>query len=476
MRNLLLAGVALLVFPAFGAAQTLDNVLVSNRLEYSRSAEDQADQLRNWLDADFWAQRVRFGFRLETVQTPLAQTSRSEISQRFVEVRQGDLRMRFGNFYEKIGQGLLFQTFELRALVLDRIERSFVQDRNGDGVWLEYQGPRLEGRLFSARPLDPRTGTRENVVRGADANVWLTGRLKVGGSAMRWYAPGWMQLDSPLDYGAGRAQWLGSVLGVSAEYAWRSAGPWARGAGAHAFYGSISAALPSVALSLQWKDYRDFALPFNNPPPLVPTHSVALLNRHTHLLLPQDERGYQAQITWTPSPGWSVVALANRGSNHHNSPYSRYHEVFLDLRYEELGRWNGRVILDDASDRTFGREKVRTAALELERSFSAVWSAFVDWQIQKVRMVGGETYWNQLLTLNLAHASAYSVAVQVDRTTQQTEKRKVLPALILSGTLNGQHQLVLTIGSRRAGLLCSGGVCAFVPEFRGVELRLNSRF
>ncbi|NOZ57062.1 MAG: hypothetical protein GXO73_09785 [Calditrichaeota bacterium] len=467
--------IALAMLPGQGRAQLFDNVLAANRLEYSRSTENNSDVLRDWLDTDFWAQNVRFGFRLEVVQSTPQLGSYGKITQRFVEVRQGGLRMRFGNYYEKIGQGLLFQSFELRTLVLDRIERSFVQDRNADGVWLEYRGSKFEGRLFSAQPLSPETGLRENVVRGADVDIWLTPALKLGSAAMRWY-PSDRFAVRRRDFGAVRAHWLGEWLDLTSEYAWRSAAPWTKGAAAHAFYAAASLATPLGALSFEWKDYLDFNLPFNNPPPLVPTHSVALLNRHTHLLWTRDERGFQAQFTFAPAPGWSVVALANRGASHANAPDSRYHEWFLDVRYEQLGQWNLRGVLDESSDRMFGRESVRTGALEVERYLTPVWSTFVDVQVQRVRLVDGVDYWNQLVTLSVARASAYSLALQIDRSSNPAEERKVLPALIFSATLDGRHQAVLTVGSRRAGLLCSGGVCAFVPEFRGVELRLNSRF
>jgi len=469
------AGIGLVVFPTWGRAQPFDNVLAANRLEYSRSTADNSDVLRDWLDTDFWAQNIRFGFRLEMAQSTPQLGSFGKISQRFVEVRHGGLRMRFGNYYEKIGQGLLFQSFELRTLVLDRIERSFVQDRNADGVWLEYQGSRADGRFFSAQPLSPETGRRENVVRGADVNLWLMPRFKVGTAAMRWYPSDRFAFDRA-DFGAVRAHWLGDLLNVTSEYAWRSVGVWFRGAASHAFYTAASVALPLGAFSFEWKDYLNFDLPFNNPPPLVPTHSVALLNRHTHLLWSRDERGFQVQFTSAPATGWSVVVLVNRGATHTNAPHSRYHEWFLDVRYEQLGQWNLRAVLDETSDHMFGRESVRTGAIEVERYLTTVWSTFLDVQLQRVRLVDGPNYWNQLVTFNLAKASSYSVAVQIDRSSNPIEERKTLPALVFSATLDGRHQAVLTIGSRRAGLLCSGGVCVFVPEFRGVEFRLNSRF
>jgi hypothetical protein len=31
------------------------------------------------------------------------------------------------------------------------------------------------------------------------------------------------------------------------------------------------------------------------------------------------------------------------------------------------------------------------------------------------------------------------------------------------------------VGSRQAGNICIGGVCRYEPEFRGIELKMNTR-
>jgi len=454
-------------------AQVPIELMATNRLEYARQQGGHTDRFDNWLDGDLWLGASRLGFRLEIHQGNPAEESQERLSQRFLEYRHEGLRIRIGNFYEKIGQGLLFQAFELQNLVLDRVERSLVLDRNADGVWIEWMGNRVEGRLFSARPLGPFGTGRADVVRGLDANVWLWDRLKVGGSALRWNPPSWKGI-SQIGLWATRAQWISGPIVASVEYAW-SRGPHGPDfQDGQALYGSLTLTGSGLGLSVEWKDYRHFNLPFNNPPTLVPIHSVTLLNRHTHVLRAEDEKGFQLEGTFAPVSNLSFVLNLNGASNHISWRDSRYWETYFEARYEVLGRWMGRIILDQAEDRLIGEKSRRTLALEFERYVSQEVSLFGNLQIQRVRRLFGPAYWNRLVVLSFSRSPGLSVAVQADYSSNPTERRRILWATTLSLTIRGRHQVTVMGGGRRAGLACSGGICVLMPEFRGIELRISS--
>ncbi len=357
-------------------------------------------------------------------------------------------------------------------MTLHRIERSFVLDRNADGVWLEFTRPRMEVRLFSARPLSAYSPTCQEVVRGVDATLRPVTGLSVGFSALSWAPP---SSSRPLQLRASRPQWsLGPVV-ASAEHAWQlRRSPNTRRP--RAVYASLDAVAGKLALSLEYKDYREFDLPFSKPPTLVPIHPISLLNRHTHLLRPDDERGYQFQATWSPADGYTILLNVNAGSDHAESDVSSYRETFLDLRYEALGRWATRVSIDDAQDRAFNVEWARTTVLEVERYVRGSWSVIVDFQGQRVRPVYGDSYTNVLGTINLSHSPDLSFALQADYSDKPGENRRWYPAAALAYAFQGRHMLTLTFGRRRAGLLCAGGVCTLAPDFNGVVLRLVSRF
>ena len=82
-----------------------------------------------------------------------------------------------------------------------------------------------------------------------------------------------------------------------------------------ALYLTATLASGSWGLSLEYKDYQDFALEhINNPPPLIREHSAYLLNRITHDVLADDEQGYQAELSYALPSGQTLTANATRAT------------------------------------------------------------------------------------------------------------------------------------------------------------------
>jgi len=65
--------------------------------------------------------------------------------------------------------------------------------------------------------------------------------------------------------------------------------------------------------------------------------------------------------------------------------------------------------------------------------------------------------------------------VQSDWTTDRFSRRQNWVNGLLALKLIEKIDSWLTYGARPAGLLCSGGICIYVPEFEGLELRVNFR-
>ncbi|OGC81460.1 MAG: hypothetical protein A2W07_01495 [candidate division Zixibacteria bacterium RBG_16_43_9] len=54
------------------------------------------------------------------------------------------------------------------------------------------------------------------------------------------------------------------------------------------------------------------------------------------------------------------------------------------------------------------------------------------------------------------------------------KKNWLIPSLDLA--LGEKHNLTMSVGSRRAGKVCSGGICTDRPALDGGEIKLLSRF
>jgi hypothetical protein len=49
------------------------------------------------------------------------------------------------------------------------------------------------------------------------------------------------------------------------------------------------------------------------------------------------------------------------------------------------------------------------------------------------------------------------------------------PQFFVSTRLGGSHSLLVSYGSERSGINCTGGICRFVPAFSGLRLTLTSQ-
>jgi len=50
------------------------------------------------------------------------------------------------------------------------------------------------------------------------------------------------------------------------------------------------------------------------------------------------------------------------------------------------------------------------------------------------------------------------------------------PAILVTADFMEQHQLRVFYGYDRGGLGCAGGLCRWVPPFRGIKVSLTSQF
>jgi hypothetical protein len=276
----------------------------------------------------------------------------------------------------------------------------------------------------------------------------------------------------------------GSSLELYGEYAQRDAHPgrWfsldrdqARG-----LYLSASLAAGTWGLSLEHKNYRDFLIAdINNPPPLIREHEAYLLNRLTHVLLPDDETGTQLEASYTFAGGQSLLfnhTRANRpGDDLHLRSYFLQFDTPLGagLHAQFLGDLSRSTILQDERRRTLGTRWEWQALAD--HAFSA------DLQFQDVDRRFGELelpFENLYLSLGWTGARTWSAALVLQRATDILETgaapsgASYWTGFNTGWRLGENHHLDLFAGQRRSGLACTAGTCYEVLGFEGVELRM----
>ena len=512
----------------------------SNLLEYQIGRDPTAEEGERTRFFDqfvldgYVAEGVRLGLRLERFDdspppslfgAPIDEYEYDTLAQRFLEWSDGRTSLRLGNGYAIFGHGLVFRAFELPGVV--RQTRfplaSYAESRDLDGVVLQsWRGP-LEIVVVHGRPVvrpdvaleQALQQRRSGTVSGGSGMVAAVDGLRVGGSYLRadglqaglaesdveevgavelglepltWFrgaAPAWLWISSSLEY-AGR-NWR----------AWDGGLPTSTGT-PHALYTSTQVGWPSGALSVETKDYHQFLLRVNDPPSLVPEFSHRLLNRTTHVLEPQDEKGHQVTLSqglprWFGSGTVELVRARATGRPETVGGYGEarlYEQTFIAVESDNRRAARARLYFSDGRDEFEALEEIRTVglfgALALPRELAV--ELDVGHQVRRRRdFVGNVRSEDLSVQATLSRASLGQIGVLWERTDDplflddpftdaiETEPRRYLIGSV-AWIVDQRHDVVVSYGERRGGTACTSGTCYFVPDFSGLELRVRSRF
>ena len=494
---LLLAAVApAAAGPLITGSGRTDAAWVREAPEELLRVEDGATNLDGWyelraIDTN-WDAAARL--RLHLSSGVEQDTDITDLDRRHLAIRSGGIEAWAGNFYSTLGNGIILRTLEQRFVTLSRVERAFNLDNNLDGVRLtgEYGPGKLI--LFSGKPSrtflapDGAGGTTQvavdDLLQGADGNLDVTRYVTLGAGYVQ------ANLTSPDGFYAGRSEMDLASGRATARYAgWEASFEYAelRPTGAlrdsafardgFARYGRLTGPLGPVGISAEYKSYRRFdSYRYNQPPTAVRTHDAVLLNRNTHVVLLNDEKGFQVEGTWSPGLFTEIIGNVAASNRHEADPFFEYREVYLSARHELEDVGAGRIDLDWQRDRIKFHENVWTGLAEAEKFLADGWSVVGEVELQWIESNLGEDYAWQFVQVSLARAGRWTLAVSAEHTDQPARDRTAWFFATLTATVNRNHDVTLGAGTRPAGLVCSGGFCFDAPAFDGVELRLLSRF
>lgn len=459
-----------------GYSQELDfSFQAANRLEYRLALPQKVASFRDWLDVDYYLGDFLTGFRFEQTQISTSADANRAFSQRFFEYGHDGLRLRVGNFYKRLGRGLLFHAFELQKISLNRVEQNFVVDRNVDGLLLDWQDSKFSATLLTGRPkwLFAKSG-----VQAADFSLQPVQSLSLGMTFLRVDNP-----DNPVEaqrkteFFSPRLELFLNRGGIYAEYAHRQGSGKGSEKEARAIYLGSNFSFGRLGLSVEFKDYRHFFTGLNNPPTLVKEHSFTLLNRHSHQVNLNDEVGWQSEIVFSTGQNSTVVLNYSRAENHAREFSSLFEEKYLEYWQAFDSGIALRGAVDASRDRLIGDDRRWTGVVESDFPLGTGRSVTAFFQAQRIHnLFAGKDFENLLLGFGGNQAGVFSLYFQWEHTTNRLETRRDWFSLNLNVKMGATHDIFLTVGQQRAGLACASGQCRFVPEFRGVELRLNSRF
>ena len=139
---------------------------------------------------------------------------------------------------------------------------------------------------------------------------------------------------------------------------------------------------------MEHKDYHDFNFQMNYPPPSVKQHSFYLLNRETHVLLPEDEKGNQFEATYSLRNTMTFIANYTRGENrplflNRTIFEEKFFEVDIYFRENILAK----LFIDESKDEYFSKliDNRITGGITLDWQIDDFYSVNLDIEAQRTK-------------------------------------------------------------------------------------------
>ncbi len=401
----------------------------------------------------------------------------SGLKHRYIELSKSDLTLRAGHFFATFGKGLSLRSFE---------DIELEHDTWLDGILASYESNTLAISILGGKEVEEvsRFQHIEHKVRSG----WLEGHLgemvRLAASALertsrkyddRQALPESLSTFQDRIYGFEASLKVG-WLGLLGDYARRFGDLYATGARDAQGYGAYaSATIETDAISLlcEYKNYKAFSHDLSSPPICVKEHLWTLMNRVTHEVNYNDERGFLAE-GMIPLGNWFISGGASEARSHEGG--LRHWEMFAHIENSETflgfrslaGSWSREYFAGRFSEYQNGAVEFKASPLERTTE--------IDIEAQRVEEPDGHSFFNYLLGITCYLDPNFTVSWVSERTTDHSEGRNVWMMGSVRITLPQDLEVSLAGGTERGGKKCSGGICYNEPEFAGFRIKVAKFF
>jgi hypothetical protein len=440
----------------------------------------------NRLVASYKYKYFKAGATLELFQTPRAGSSYVNLSQFSLQYKHKPFEVVIGNFYETIGRGLLLRSFEIPGAILEDLSYRSRHYFNRDvfGVNAKFHYKNFNTKVLYGSPLNyVFPPTQDLKLRRSDtiAAIYSEYSLKkqtLGVSAMKHSNSGNDKYFFMATASGNISHFLSYYTEIAKNVSDFAIGNFSSQA-SYAIYGGLNIAIDNFGISAEYKDYNNFLIGsgINEPPALVKEHSYRVLNRSTHVLQPVNETGYQVELFYT-FPNLSKLTFNNtRAINRFGNKFV-FLEYFLEYDFTLIDKHSIKVFTDYAED-PFKLENMRVSA-----GMSTDWKVFntssikTDYEFQTFKRLG-KSFQNHVVVLGYGFKSKIISNIVAEYSNDSfivTEGSKIWIGANVKYQVNKSNSLQIFAGERRGGPACNAGVCYEVLDFKGIEVRLTSRF
>ncbi|MBN2807681.1 MAG: hypothetical protein JXR22_13575 [Prolixibacteraceae bacterium] len=424
--------------------------------------------------------------RLESFHSPVEERNYNKITRYGIEYNDNGLTLKAGTINETLARGLLLRSYEIPSAMLEdkgfRVRQSF--NRDILGVSGKYSSKHFGMGLLRGNPLFnllPPTFSeserRPDLVEAAFANVSTFGQnvelgwlRNIEGQKV-WNYP-WVNLNGSF------AKSISYSIVYTQQTNENSSIFMLQKQNSYGIYGNISAYFDQISLNLEVKNYNNLIMGsgYNEPPALIKEHSSRLLNRSSHVLLPQNEKGYQFDLFYSFHDDSRINFNHSLAINEFASKFS-YTSFYIEY-YKPYETASLKLFADYAND-GFMQEKNRlTGGGVFDFSLSELMGEV---QLEHQFFTRDETsVSNHVVSIELEKASKYSIGSTLEISNdpfQLTNKStRSWLGIYARYKYSNKSNFILFAGQRRGGPACTAGICYEILDFEGIEIRWNTKF
>jgi hypothetical protein len=272
--------------------------------------------------------------------------------------------------------------------------------------------------------------------------------------------------------------WLGPVA-LAAEYARRRDDYYLTGEQGdilgRAAYLTATLTTSRLTLLAEYKDYKRFEHVLINPPTCVKEHVWTLMNRVTHQVSLDDERGFLIEGNLMASDdlfliGGASEARTDDGDLLHWEICGQADHPLGTLGTGSLaGSWSREYVAGKFTEHI-------TGAMDTEIDLGDQHTLGVEFEAQRTEEPTGHSYEDFLTSLAWFLGSDMTLTAAIEATTRDDTDREVWFMAGVRVVFRGDLDVSVGLGTERGGRKCSAGICYTEPEFAGLRLRFSKFF
>ncbi len=429
---------------------------------------------------------IKSSVSLEQFHSPVENRNYLKLTQYSIKYDSDPLQVKIGNFYETIGRGLLLRSYEIPGAILEDLSYRSRHYFNHDilGFSTNFRHKNFTTKLIYGQPLNyvfPPTQSerlrRPDIVEAIYSDYSFS-KQTLGTSVLRLTNNGQKKVYSMITASGNLFSYLSYYTELAKNVSNYTIADFSKQA-PYAFYGSINLAFDNLGLSAEYKNYNNFLIGtgINEPPALVKEHSFKVLNRSTHVLQPQNEKGYQFELFYT-FQNLSTLTLNHTLAINNFGKKFNFQEYFVEYDFSIHDKHDVKIFTDYAED-PFRLENQRiSAGAYFEWKVIESSTIKTEYEFQAFKRLG-ETVQNHALLLGYAYTSKLIFSILGEFSNDSffaANKNKTWLGANFKYQINPENSFLIFAGQRRGGPACNAGICYEVLDFTGVEVRFTSRF